>query len=313
MGLTRRRAPTATALSFTAATQAVASAVEARWPRATAVVVWHESKGATAMCGGTKVDLGPAALDRDAELLDSLAQLLPRRAASRIRHAGDVARAAIVPMLVEGERVGVLLVFGLPASARSNTPELLGTFASLLATIRHLEVRAEELARDAEGLRLEARTDSVTGLPNRRGFLDLLEAHCAHAGEADHGDMLVLAVVHGIMTADDRYGYAAGDHLLCHVAEVLDTTSRAQDRSGRVGHDQFAVILCGDHPADRVPGYVERVQRELARRAGERPVDVIVEFGARSLAGLKSPEHALQRTDEAMFERPLDFLRHSNV
>jgi diguanylate cyclase (GGDEF)-like protein len=294
MGLGSEPASAGSAPSFAGAAQAAAAAVEARWPRTTAVVIWYVSTGAVAMCRGTKIDLGPTDIDGDSDLLDSVPKLLPPTAAARIRQSGDAARAATVPLVVDGERTGVLCVFGLPASARGDANELLASFASLLATIRHLEMRGERLVQDAETFRAEARTDPVTGLLNRRGFLDLLEAHCAHADEAKHGDMLVLAEVHGLMMADDRYGYAAGDHLLCHVAEVLDRTTLAQDVSGRVGHDQFAVILCGDHPAARVTAYVDRVQHELARRAGERPVDVIVDFGARSLAGLKTAEQALQ-------------------
>jgi len=301
MGVAGKPAQGGAPLTFAGAAQIAAAAVEARWPHATAIVIWSASTGTIAMCRGAEIDLGSTDLDSDSDLLDSVAELLPPAAKPRARHGRPrgASRAVTIPLIVDAQRVGLFSVVGLPAPRSGSARELLESFALLLAAIRHREMHGERLAREAETFRLQAGTDLVTGLLNRRGFLDRLEAHCTHANDASHGDMLLLADVRGLMEADDRYGYAAGDHLLCQVAEVLDTTAAPEDVSGRVDHDLFAVILCGDDPAARAMTYAADVQCELDRRADERRTHLTLDFTAQRLAEVGSGERALQRMEAA--------------
>jgi len=107
--------------------------------------------------------------------------------------------------------------------------------------------RSLQLARgrkDAE-LRLErdASRDPLTGLYNRRAFLERLRARCSRASRA----ALRLAVVYidldGFKPINDTYGHSVGDAVLCEVARRLEGATRDYDAVARLGGDEFALLL----------------------------------------------------------------------
>ncbi|WP_162245976.1 MULTISPECIES: putative bifunctional diguanylate cyclase/phosphodiesterase [unclassified Aureimonas] len=98
-----------------------------------------------------------------------------------------------------------------------------------------------------ENLRL-ANTDLLTGLPNRRNFLQKLEAELAAPGAALDRMHLVLIDLDGFKPVNDTYGHLAGDKVLKEVGRRL---SAFQERCevARLGGDEFGIVLYGDRPA----------------------------------------------------------------
>ena len=90
--------------------------------------------------------------------------------------------------------------------------------------------------------RIEARTDELTRLPNRRAFLELVEQSL---GGLDQGRpcSLLLVDLDGFKEVNDTLGHQAGDSLLTSVARVLSDALRPTDHVARLGGDEFAVIL----------------------------------------------------------------------
>ena len=88
-----------------------------------------------------------------------------------------------------------------------------------------------------------AETDELTGLFNRRGFQRELHAAVAAARRYDERGVLVYVDLDGFKPVNDTYGHAAGDEVLRRVARTLNDNVRETDFVGRMGGDEFAVLL----------------------------------------------------------------------
>ena len=93
--------------------------------------------------------------------------------------------------------------------------------------------------RWTEGLR-----DSLTGLPGRAMFLELLDNAVKRAAETKDYDFAVCFVgIDRLNVVNEDLGYSAGDQVLADVAKRLRRTSRAQDVVARIGGDEFGILL----------------------------------------------------------------------
>jgi diguanylate cyclase (GGDEF)-like protein len=106
--------------------------------------------------------------------------------------------------------------------------------------------RQMALLRTQEAL---ATTDALTGVPNRRAFLDRVGDAVVRAGR---GERAVVCVVDldGFKGVNDRDGHAAGDAVLRRVAAALGAAVRETDTVARMGGDEFAVLAACPAPAD---------------------------------------------------------------
>ncbi len=101
-----------------------------------------------------------------------------------------------------------------------------------------IEVRKMEAV-----LRRIAESDALTGLPNRRATLARFRDEAARSARERHGfGMLVLDIDH-FKHINDGHGHLAGDAVLRHVAGVLRSTLRASEAVGRIGGEEFVVLL----------------------------------------------------------------------
>ena len=108
---------------------------------------------------------------------------------------------------------------------------------------RNHQLEEAQIALNAAKKKAEtlARSDSLTGLANRRAFHDQLENNISQANENDRF-ALILIDMDGFKEVNDTYGHQAGDHVLENVAERLKACRFDGDIVGRLGGDEFAVI-----------------------------------------------------------------------
>jgi diguanylate cyclase len=145
-------------------------------------------------------------------------------------------------------------------AAELPTIELLGR---LLAVLLVQELERQQLQRRFELAELDALTDPLTGVGNRRAWDRLLEAEEARCQRYGSVASLVAIDLDELKRVNDRQGHAAGDRLLCHAAQVIDSTRRAADVVARLGGDEFGVLavecdeLAAKVLADRLRGALD--------------------------------------------------------
>ena len=106
------------------------------------------------------------------------------------------------------------------------------------AHFRALSQRADSLIDE---LRRDALTDPLTGLPNRRAFYASLAQQASSARQA----CVAIIDIDHFKQVNDRLGHAAGDAVLRQFAEIARSSFRGNDMVGRIGGEEFAVILHG--------------------------------------------------------------------
>ncbi len=200
-----------------------------------------------------------------------------------------------------GEQVA-LLVWRSGESRAWDTDELLlaGSVAGVMRIVLEHEAIQRELAR-------QARTDSLTGLLNRRAFieeasrrLDRLEAEGLPAS-------LLFIDLDGLKQLNDRSGHEAGDSALMLTSALLRRTFRPTDLVARLGGDEFACWLDGADTftaAERAEGLRLTVPHEFAHLTAGQATGIGMSIGIamREPGTDETLDQLLQRADQAMYE-----------
>jgi two-component system cell cycle response regulator len=133
--------------------------------------------------------------------------------------------------------------------------------ARLLAGRRILDLQAELMsARDA--LQIQATHDPLTNLWNRKGILDILDCEVNRASRDGVPLSVIMVDVDDFKYINDSYGHPAGDKVLIEIAERMRGSIRSYDSAGRLGGDEFLMVLPGCD-AETAQCMAERVQKEL--------------------------------------------------
>jgi len=252
------------------------------------------STGAPPGCGVDSPDHCPAArraqVQRfsDSEELDSCPKL-------RGRPEGAVS-ALCVPVSIMGRTVGVIHATGeRGTSFVETTVQDLETLAKLAgARIGLLRVMAET--------QLQAATDSLTGLLNRRSF----EQQASLMRRQVNLVAIAMADLDHFKVLNDTYGHEAGDRALRLFAQVLSESVRAQDLVCRHGGEEFVIALPGC-PAERVREIFDALSARL-----EAAITVAgmprftVSFGVVVAGPQEDLPAVLARADRALFQAKRD-------
>ncbi|SEP10303.1 putative bifunctional diguanylate cyclase/phosphodiesterase [Trujillonella endophytica] len=131
--------------------------------------------------------------------------------------------------------------------------------ACVVAGIARIAVTFHEV-RSFNQIKLESRTDELTGLPNRRALIERAQTIVTSATAGRPGAFLLLDL-DGFKEVNDSLGHSAGDELLRLVGPRLRGCLRRDDVLARLGGDEFAILLPDTH-VDRAQALAERL-REL--------------------------------------------------
>ena len=107
-----------------------------------------------------------------------------------------------------------------------------------------------------------ARTDDLTGLANRRAFVEMGTAALDQARRYDRALALVMFDIDRFKLINDTHGHAAGDEVLRAIAQVVKQTARIADIAGRLGGEEFALLLPETSAAAAI-ALAERLRRDI--------------------------------------------------
>jgi len=177
-------------------------------------------------------------------------------------------------------------------------------YMSFLATVLPPSIIWLVLRRLTDELRNLAARDPMTQLLNRRGLGDALQLYF-NSRKAEPAHVLMVDVDH-FKRINDRYGHQAGDTVLCHVAQVLRSTVRRGDLTGRIGGEEF-VAICLDSDVDGVMQLAERLRAAIESRAiavagdGEMLHCTVTLGVSHHFVGAQALEGAMQEADAALY------------
>ncbi|HZV64128.1 MAG TPA: GGDEF domain-containing protein, partial [Telluria sp.] len=157
---------------------------------------------------------------------------------------------------------------------------------------------------DAE-LLLLATTDFLTGLPNRREFMARLDDELARLQRSvDESAAVLMLDIDHFKTVNDEFGHATGDAVLRHMAGLMRAGQRKIDTLGRVGGEEFAVLLPGAS-LEAAAAYAERLRQSVAETPlvnEGREIAITVSIGIASIRPQDaSADAALIRADRALY------------
>jgi diguanylate cyclase (GGDEF)-like protein len=208
-----------------------------------------------------------------------------------------------VPLTGPGGVIGLLGLVSKPGHQFSwpQVSFLRSLSSEAAIAIENAQLRAE--------LRRMATTDYLTGLPNRREADRLLDMEFARAARYGRPLTLLMLDMDGLKAVNDRFGHAAGDETLCALGRVLRREIRSSDTAGRMGGDEFLVVLPETASADGErlgQRLIESFRAELLRtdsleQAARDLVGLSIGVGFRD-SGQPKPEDVLALADAALYE-----------
>ncbi len=170
--------------------------------------------------------------------------------------------------------------------------------------LRDKEELARQLEASNEALKRLATVDPLTGVGNRRFFSDALDGVLAKLARDGQPLTIVTLDLDRFKLINDLHGHAAGDDVLVAVGRRLRANVRAGDVVGRLGGEEFGVLLpsCDAEDGRRVG---ERLRDALSsspvRCRDGRALSITASFGGVTLVALQSADEALRACDQAMY------------
>jgi diguanylate cyclase (GGDEF)-like protein len=207
----------------------------------------------------------------------------------------DDAQTYELPIATRESRFGILILY----AAELGEDSLLATHALVAQGANALEN-----ARLHEAAALQARSDGLTGLANRRHCEERLLAEVARSERYEYPLAVVLCDIDEFKAANDTHGHAFGDLVLQAFADVLRDTLRDIDISSRWGGEEFLVVL----PGTTLEGAIEAAERirtsfaKLELKAEEATARMTASFGVAGFVAGAAALELVGAADEALYE-----------
>jgi diguanylate cyclase (GGDEF)-like protein len=207
----------------------------------------------------------------------------------------DDAQTYELPIATRESRFGILILY----AAELGEDSLLATHALVAQGANALEN-----ARLHEAAALQARSDGLTGLANRRHCEERLLAEVARSERYEYPLAVVLCDIDEFKAANDTHGHAFGDLVLQAFADVLRDTLRDIDISSRWGGEEFLIVL----PGTTLEGAIDAAERirtsfaKLELQAEDATARMTASFGVAGFVAGAAALELVGAADEALYE-----------
>jgi diguanylate cyclase (GGDEF)-like protein len=162
----------------------------------------------------------------------------------------------------------------------------------LLGYIRQLLIKESQLARE----------DSLTKIPNRRGFYEYGETAFSTADRHQLPIASIFIDLDDFKSINDTYGHKTGDQLLYETAQVIKDSIRKTDVAGRLGGDEFCIILL-NVDSKQAKDFSESLRNKLNEKMQQQGWKTTFSMGIVSYGSApKNFHHVIQRADNLMYQ-----------
>lgn len=213
------------------------------------------------------------------------------------RRLGDGAAAA------GADPVAALGISGLSQEALS--PELSQAVARLAAERDRLRDELGRARNRIASLERLADQDALTPVANRRAFVRQLSRMIAFSNRYGVPASVVYFDINNMKQINDAHGHPAGDAALRHIATVLLENIRSSDVVGRLGGDEFGVILA-QTDAEQARSKAAALAEAIANtplRWDSQMLSVSAAYGVHSFSGSDDAQQAIEAADRAMYQQ----------
>ncbi len=228
----------------------------------------------------------------------------PIQPAAKIRSAPGVSAPAPAEASAPARSIGEVATFlGIPEAEL--TPSVRDGLSQLMAEVDRLRQDSEEKDRRISYLERLADEDPLMPILNRRAFVRELSRMMAFTDRYGGVSSVVFFDVDGMKAINDTHSHGAGDEALTHVANTLLNNVRGSDVVGRLGGDEFGVLLVqADQTAANSKGasLAEQISSTPFAHEG-KSLTVAVSYGAYAFSGVGEPDEILSAADRAMYAR----------
>ncbi len=207
----------------------------------------------------------------------------------------------IMALLAELLFVSVVLAEPGPGASRSLVTALMLALTGAVSLMASVNRFVQERTRSRLEARLQqlANRDGLTGCLTYRAFREALQSEAARAIRYRHPFSLVLADLDSFKAINDTYGHDVGDEVVRGVAGAIRAGARVPDVVGRIGGDEFAILL-PETSSVRAEQVAHRLQAHV--RNCELPVAVTVSYGTATWLGPgDSLADVIRRADQALY------------
>ena len=161
--------------------------------------------------------------------------------------------------------------------------------------------------RISHELNIRADRDFLTNMLNRGAFIRQLQKSVSFSMRSSSPLTLMVLDVDHFKSINDQFGHSAGDLALVQFAKVINDTIRAEDTAGRLGGEEFAILL-PNTTLDSAMSIAERLRQNVADTtilSEEKSIRLNVSIGVASLSSSDSLEALISRADHAMYAAKL--------
>jgi len=214
----------------------------------------------------------------------------------------EVVALTVVPIVARGEFLGILTASATERTERLRRDE---DMVQRLTGIAALAAPAIQNGQLVDQLRYKASHDGLTGLLNRVGFRQHIDAALDRVAAGDGHVGLLFVDLNEFKRVNDLHGHEAGDELICQAADRLQATCRGADEVARLGGDEFAIVLANVDKDEQVRAAERRVRDAFAAPFSLGPVTLTV--GASVGGGVwprdgETVGELVRHADAAMYE-----------
>ena len=200
-----------------------------------------------------------------------------------------------------GRQADVTSILGIPEEEL--TEKVQSAISRLMSEVERLRHELDDSHKRVAYFESLADEDTLVPVINRRAFVRELSRMMSYVERYGSPHSVLFFDIDGLKAINDTYGHAAGDKALKHAANVLLESVRESDIVGRLGGDEFGVILAQADKTlanDKAEILADAIRATPFEWEGQK-MNLSVAYGAYTMTGGEDADAALHAADRAMY------------